>query len=168
MIDLPEPAMRAALAASLGVQRWVDDVVSAAPFVSRAALLEVARAAATPLVPAEIDEAIAHHPRIGEKAVGTGTSQSFSRSEQTAVDSDDADLAAALADGNAAYERRFGRVFLIRAAGRTRAEILSELRRRIALDDDAEREIVGEQLRQIALLRLEKLFTDDGQGRGSV
>jgi len=69
-----------------------------------------------------------------------------------------AELAAAIAAGNAAYERRFGRVFLIRAAGRTRAEILGELRRRLELDDAAELAIVGEQLREIALLRLRSTF----------
>ncbi len=65
-----------------------------------------------------------------------------------------------LAAGNAAYEARFGRVFIIRAAGRTRAEILAELERRLQLDDATELLIVGEQLRDIALLRLEKLFGD--------
>ncbi|HEV7949033.1 MAG TPA: 2-oxo-4-hydroxy-4-carboxy-5-ureidoimidazoline decarboxylase, partial [Glaciihabitans sp.] len=59
----------------------------------------------------------------------------------------------------AAYEARFGRVFLIRAAGRSRAEILSELTRRLELDDETELAIVGEQLRDIALLRLTTQFS---------
>jgi len=49
-------------------------------------------------------------------------------------------------------------VFIIRAAGRSRAEILGELTRRLELDDTTELQIVGEQLRDIALIRLEKLF----------
>jgi 2-oxo-4-hydroxy-4-carboxy-5-ureidoimidazoline decarboxylase len=94
--------------------------------------------------------------------VGEGAAQNFSRSEQQSVDADDAELATALAAGNAAYEQRFGRVFLIRAAGRSRAEILAELERRIVLPDDEEIVIVGEQLRDIAVLRLEKLFVTEG------
>lgn len=160
MIDLPETQLRAALTAALSVERWVDEVAAAAPFDSAEQLLAVAHDAATPLSPAEIDEAIAHHPRIGEKPKGEGAAQDFSRSEQASADSDDAELAIALADGNAAYERRFGRVFLIRAAGRTRAEILGELTRRIQLDDAEELVIVGEQLRDIAVLRLEKTFAE--------
>lgn len=166
MIDLPERELREALSVSLSVGRWVDEVSAASPFVSLAALLHSARDAATPLSPAEIAEAIAHHPRIGEKAVGRGTAQSFSEREQAAMDADDAQLATALAAGNAAYEQRFGRVFLIRAAGRTRVQILAELHRRLTLDDDAELAVVGEQLRQIALLRLEEQLA--GKDRGEV
>ena len=70
------------------------------------------------------------------------------------MDADDADLARAIADGNRVYEDRFDRVFLIRAAGRSRREILAELRRRLTLDDNTEAAIVGSELRDIALLRL--------------
>lgn len=146
------------LRAALGVERWVTDVSSRSPFDSLEQLLEVAHAAATPLAPVEIDEALAHHPRIGEKPVGEGTAQTFSRAEQASSDANDAGVNAAIAAGNVEYEARFGRVFLIRAAGRSRAEILSELERRMGLDPVEELQIVGEQLRDIALLRLEKLF----------
>ena len=57
--------------------------------------------------------------------------------------------------GNRAYEERFDRVFLIRAAGRGAGEILAELERRLGNDDATERAETLEQLRQIALLRLE-------------
>jgi 2-oxo-4-hydroxy-4-carboxy-5-ureidoimidazoline decarboxylase len=158
MMDVSEAALREGLAASLSVNRWIDEVASGYPYESAAHLLASAAEAATPLSPSEIDEAIAHHPRIGEKPVGEGASQTLSRSEQAGLGDDDAGLAAQIAAGNEAYEERFGRVFIIRAAGRTRAEILEELARRLELPNASELEIVGEQLREIALLRLEKLF----------
>ena len=65
------------------------------------------------------------------------------------------DTAARLAAGNAAYEERFDRVFLIRAAGRDAEEILAELDRRLQNDDATERAETVDNLRQIALLRLE-------------
>ena len=154
MIATTHPDLRAAL----GVERWVTDVTSASPFDSLESLLATAHAAATPLSTQEIDEAMAHHPRIGEKPVGEGAAQAFSRSEQSSVDASDAAVNAQIAEGNGAYEEKFGRVFLIRAAGRTRAEILSELQRRIRLDAAEELQNVGEQLRDIALLRLEKMY----------
>ena len=154
MIEVTDAALRERLRASLAVSRWVEDVASRAPFATLDELLAVASAEASPLSPDEIDEAIAHHPRIGEKPKGEGTSQQLSRSEQGAS----TEFAEEIAAGNAAYERRFGRVFIIRAAGRTRREILDELTRRLELDDDVELQVVGEQLRDIALLRLEKLF----------
>lgn len=158
MIELPLTELRAGLMASLAVPRWVDDVVRVAPFESVARLLEVASEAASPLSASEIDEAIAHHPRIGEKPVGDGAAQAFSRDEQAGLGSDEDDLATAIATGNTAYEQRFGRVFIIRAAGRSRAEILAELERRLELPNSSELKIVGEQLRDIALLRIENLW----------
>ncbi len=151
--------LREGLEAALGVQRWVVEVAGLAPFASLDDLLDAGRTAATPLTQCEVHEALQHHPRIGEKPVGASAAAEHSRREQgSAADADDAELSAALAAGNAAYEERFGRVFLIRAAGRTRAEILAELQRRLELDDETELEIVGEQLREIALLRLAATF----------
>jgi len=157
-VDLTDAELREGLTACLAVPRWVDDVVAAAPFGSLIELLDVAAAAATPLSPAEVDEALAHHPRIGERARGEGTAQSFSRAEQAASASEDADLAQALVEGNQAYEEKFGRVFLIRAAGRSRPEILRELHRRLGLDPETEVGVVASELRDIALMRIPQLF----------
>ncbi len=77
---------------------------------------------------------------------------SQSQREQAGVDPSDR-----LVAGNAAYEERFGRVFLIRAAGRDAEEILAELERRLGNTDEAERAETVDNLRQIALLRLEAL-----------
>ena len=167
MIELPLTELRAGLTASLAVSRWVDDVVRVAPFESVAQLLGVASKAATPLSASEIDEALAYHPRIGEKPVGDGAAQAFSRDEQSGLGSlsEEAGLAAAIVAGNVTYEERFERIFIIRAAGRSPAEILAELERRLELPNSSELEIVGEQLRDIALLRIEKLWAvpTDGQ-----
>ena len=59
-----------------------------------------------------------------------------------------------LAAANAAYEARLGRVFLIRAAGRSAPEILAELQRRLTLSLDDEEAVAIDQLREIAKLRL--------------
>lgn len=83
----------------------------------------------------------------------------MSRSEQSGVDPSDATVQQALREGNLAYEERFGRVFLIRAAGRSAEKILSTLQQRLHNDPDAEDRIVAEQLREIALLRLRGTVT---------
>ncbi len=160
MLQVTDAELRDRLTAALAVPRWVADVAARAPFDSLDELRLVAYTEATPLAAAEIEQAIAHHPRIGEKPVGAGTSQALSRAEQ----GETTELAEELAAGNAAYEARFGRVFIIRAAGRTRPEILDELHRRLELDAATELVIVGEQLRDIALLRLEKLFAPHSEG----
>jgi 2-oxo-4-hydroxy-4-carboxy-5-ureidoimidazoline decarboxylase len=55
----------------------------------------------------------------------------LSRSEQASL-ALDGDVQRQLVEGNRAYEHRFGRVFLIRAAGRSSTEILDKLQIRLA------------------------------------
>lgn len=156
---LSAPEAQERIRPALDVPRWIDAVVAARPFADPASLLETARTAADPLREDEVERALSHHPRIGDRAEGDGAEAELSRAEQSAVDPDDAALARALREGNLAYEERFGRVFLIRAAGRSPQEILEALRIRLQNDETTEREIVAEQLRQIALMRLQGMIT---------
>jgi 2-oxo-4-hydroxy-4-carboxy-5-ureidoimidazoline decarboxylase len=153
------------LRVALGVERWVADVFAAGPFADLDALLDAAAIAANPLLASEIDEALAHHPRIGERASGAGAAAEHSRREQAvageSAGADEARIGERLVAGNAAYEQRFGRIFLIRALGRSRAEIVDELERRLTLDQYDELVTVGEQLREIALLRLTTVFASE-------
>jgi 2-oxo-4-hydroxy-4-carboxy-5-ureidoimidazoline decarboxylase len=151
----PAASLRPRLLACLGVGRWADDVISGRPYAARSAVFDTADRAARHLDDAELASALAGHPRIGERASAPGHHAELSRREQAGVDPSDALVAAQLAAGNAAYEERFDRVFLIRAAGRSAPEILTELRRRLGNDDSTERAETVDQLRQIALLRLE-------------
>ena len=140
---------REVLLGCLSVPRWADDVLAGQPYDDRDALIAAADAAARELTDEELDQALSGHPRIGER----GGAQS--RREQSGVDPTAGDTAARLKAGNAAYEERFGRVFLIRAAGRDAEEILSQLERRLQNDDATERAETVDNLRQIALLRLQ-------------
>ncbi|WP_062302367.1 2-oxo-4-hydroxy-4-carboxy-5-ureidoimidazoline decarboxylase [Demequina subtropica] len=141
----------------LRVSRWADELASRA-YPSLLSLERAAVSAATPLSSAEVDEALAAHPRIGERRGGADAEARFSAAEQAASASDDAALASRLAEGNRAYEARFDRVFLIRAAGRSREEIVTELERRLLNDDVVELAEVADQLRGIALLRLRATY----------
>ena len=153
---LPEPEARERLTACLDVPRWVDTVLVGRPYADRGALRAVATAAAD-LDDLELEAALARHPRIGERA-GAGHDAAHSTREQSGVDRSDAEVASRLADGNRAYEERFDRVFLIRAAGRDATEILAELERRLGNDDETERTETVAQLREIALLRLDQVI----------
>ncbi|MEP6629257.1 MAG: 2-oxo-4-hydroxy-4-carboxy-5-ureidoimidazoline decarboxylase [Lapillicoccus sp.] len=142
----------------LGVGRWAAQVASGRPYAAWPALRAAAADAAAELSDAELAEALGGHPRIGERP-GAGHAVEHSRREQAGVDPADHDVAGRLAAGNAAYEERFGRVFLIRAAGRSADEILGELQRRLAGSDADERRETVAQLREIALLRLETVLS---------
>ena len=150
----------AALRPCIDVQRWVDQIADARPFATCEGLLDFARTAAAPFTPDEVESAMAHHPRIGERPTASTAEASMSRSEQAGVDPADQDITTALADGNRAYEEKFGRVFLIRAAGRTAPEILAALHERLNHTAEEEDAIVAQQLREIALLRLEGVISE--------
>lgn len=147
-----------ALRPCLDIPRWIDELVDARPYSGLAALLEAGRGAANPFSPAEIEAALAHHPRIGERAPGNSMEARLSQSEQTGLGEADTAVAQALAEGNRAYEEKFGQVFLIRAAGHSREEILAALHTRLAHTPGEEQAIIGHQLREIAALRLEGLI----------
>jgi 2-oxo-4-hydroxy-4-carboxy-5-ureidoimidazoline decarboxylase len=144
---------REVLLGCLAVPRWADDVLAGQPYDDRDALIAAADTAARELTDEELDQALSSHPRIGERG-GPGMSAASQR-EQSGVDPTAGDTAARLKAGNKAYEERFDRVFLIRAAGRDADEILTHLERRLQNDDETERAETVDNLRQIALLRLE-------------
>jgi len=134
---------------------WVDAVVAGRPYDTVDALAARADTLARAWTPADLDAALAHHPRIGQKPSGTDAEAAASTREQASMSTASDGTTEAIAAGNAAYEERFGRVFLIRAAGRSPEEMLAELTRRLGNDDEAETAEALDQLRQIALLRLE-------------
>jgi 2-oxo-4-hydroxy-4-carboxy-5-ureidoimidazoline decarboxylase len=155
--DRPEAV--AALRPCLDIQRWIDELADARPFSDLESLLDAGRRAADPFTPTEVGAALAHHPRIGERAPGNSTEARLSQSEQAGLGEPDAAVTEALADRNRAYEEKFGQVFLIRAAGRSRGEILTALNARLAHTPEQEQLIIGQQLREIAVLRLEGLMS---------
>jgi 2-oxo-4-hydroxy-4-carboxy-5-ureidoimidazoline decarboxylase len=151
--DLDREEAMEVLRPCLDVDRWLAEVVDGRPYGSLGDLEAAAREAADPLTTEEVEGALAHHPRIGERAAGSSDEATLSRSEQAGLQASD-DVLARLEAGNRAYEKRFGRVFLIRAAGRSSEELVTALEVRLGNDPDTEDRIVADQLREIALLRL--------------
>ena len=152
---LPVAAASALLAPCVALPGWVAGMVAARPYASIRALRDQGAALAAGWQEAELEQALSAHPRIGEKPAGQAPHSALSRQEQSAVNSADQPLADALRAGNARYEARFGRVFLIRAAGRSGPQILAELTRRLNNSADAELQECLSQLLAITLLRLE-------------
>ena len=131
---------------------WARHVTAGRPYTSLADLLGVAGAAWAARDPGDLDAAMAGHPRIGERRLSGWSAQ-----EQAGV-GPDAGVATALADGNAAYERRFGHIYLVCATGRTAGELLALLTVRLENDPDTEWGVVRSELQQINRIRLRKLL----------
>jgi len=130
---------------------WARQVTAGRPYESVAELIAAADAAWAARDPGDLDAAMAGHPRIGERRLS-----GWSAGEQARV-GEDAETLAALADGNAMYEERFGHVFLICATGRGPDEILAELRRRMAHDPATELEVAATEIGKINALRLRQV-----------
>ena len=105
-----------------------------------------------------IARALAAHPRIGERASGASKEAQLSRGEQATLNISQQAVIDALHEGNLRYEQRFGRVFLIRAKGRSSEDILHNLQRRLENSPDAEDQETAQQLKEITLLRLKEIF----------
>jgi 2-oxo-4-hydroxy-4-carboxy-5-ureidoimidazoline decarboxylase len=158
---LPPDEAAEALAACADIDAWVEALVEARPYADRGDLLGAAVAGAAAWTDEEVEAALVDHPRIGERHQGQGPSAAMSSREQSGVDASDTDVAARLADGNRRYEETFGRVYLVRAAGRSAEEMLALLEERLDNDPAAELAVTKEQLAEIAVLRLTSLLVED-------
>ena len=154
----PRDEAVALLRPCLDIPRWSAALVDGRPYASVGDLVAAAESAASPFTVDEVDGALAQHPRLGERPSGSHAEARFSRAEQAGIGTPETAVAAALLEGNLAYEKRFGRVFLIRAAGRSATEILGALNERLGHTDAEEQPVVADQLRQIAVLRLRRLL----------
>ncbi len=142
--------------------RWIARLVSGRPYGTRPALVAASDATISALGWPDIQQALAAHPRIGGRpesgAAGGDTDAAWSRQEQSGAQDAPADVLAGLRAGNAAYEERFGHVFLICATGMSAASMLAALQARIGHDPATEREVVRDELMKIVRLRLAKAF----------
>ena len=151
-----EPVERAAerFRACNAAPRFVAELLAGRPYPNAPERARRAGAVVRALSWDDVLLALAAHPRIGDRVAGSSAEAAASRREQSSMADADAAVRAALLEGNHAYEQRFDHVFLIRAAGRSPEEMLAELRRRLAHDEETERAEVSEQLAQITELRV--------------
>ncbi len=111
------------------------------------------------LGPSDWIEAFSKHPRIGERKAPLAASvqsAAWSAQEQRNVADVGESVKLALAEGNREYERRFDRVFIVCATGKSAPEILDILRRRLRNDVSAELREAAEEQRKITNIRLKK------------
>ena len=190
--------------------RWIERLVTGRPYETLPALVAASDATITALGWPDIEQALAAHPRIGDRTrsgatggegpqpgetaggrpapeaaaegrpgpeatagrrpapeataggrpgpAGDDREAAWSRQEQSGTRDAPAQVQAGLRTGNAAYEERFGHVFLICATGMSAASMLAALQARLGHDPAREREVVRDELMKIVRLRLGKAF----------
>ena len=145
-----------------GSTAWAQGMASLKPFADEASLLSASDEVWRNLAKADWLEVFSSHPRIGELAK-TGShakSSQWSTREQEKVAAGEDAVKRELTDGNAEYERRFGRIFIVCATGKSGPEILEILRRRLGNDEDTELQEAAGQQRMITHIRLKKWLSE--------
>jgi 2-oxo-4-hydroxy-4-carboxy-5-ureidoimidazoline decarboxylase len=141
-----------------GSVAWAEGLVALRPFASAQQLFDFSDTVWANLAEDDWREAFDSHPRIGQQHARAATAESlaWSSEEQRAAMSPDDAAKLALAEGNRQYEERFGRLFIVCASGKSAAEILAILNRRMQNSAPVEMLEAAEQQRQITQLRLRR------------
>jgi beta-ureidopropionase / N-carbamoyl-L-amino-acid hydrolase len=146
--DLEPDEAERELLACCGSRRWGAAMTAGRPYPTARALQRAAADQWWALAAADWHEAFAAHLRIGDAAGG----------EQAGVAGASSETLAALAEGNRHYQDRFGRVFIVRASGRSAAEMMTLLHQRIGNDPETELLVAAGEQADITRLRLERLL----------
>src|ERR1700730_14543755 len=149
----PEAAERDSLACCES-RSFARRLVGDRQYRDAAVLQDAVTAAFEALTWDDIVESMNAHPRIGDRVRAGG----WSAAEQSGAAAADEAVRQALADGNLAYEERFGHVFLICATGLSGQDMVDQLRARLSHDPHAEQTVTREELLKITRLRLAKLL----------
>ncbi len=142
-----------------GSRAWADGMVRRRPLPDERALLAASDETWRSLAESDWLEAFRSHPRIGESQAPKAALQrsvTWSAEEQPNVASAADSIKIALAEGNREYERRFNRILIVCATGKSPAAILKILQRRMKNDEHVELQEASEQQRQITQIRLKK------------
>ena len=147
----------AAVLPCCGSEAWARGLAGRRPFASFEELSKASDEVWLALPERDWVQAFESHPRIGQAHAKAATAKSlaWSGGEQSAANPDDA-ARAALALGNAAYEAKFGRIFIVCATGKSAAEMLAILKGRMENDEATEMHEAAEQQRLITQIRLRK------------
>jgi 2-oxo-4-hydroxy-4-carboxy-5-ureidoimidazoline decarboxylase len=150
----PEAAERDLLACCASA-RFAKAIADGRPYAEPDALSAAVDTAFAALSWDDIVESMNAHPRIGDRPASAG----WSAAEQSGAAAASDQVRQGLAEGNLAYEKHFGHVFLICASGLSGQQMLDQLQARLTNDEQAERAIVRAELRKITQLRVGKLLS---------
>ena len=154
-----------------GSTRWAAQMAASRPFGDPGEMVQAADRVFATLERADWLEAFAAHPAIGGAGAAGGeagragragaaaaeATADWSRHEQKLVAHATDETRRRLADLNRAYEARFGYIFIVCATGKTGAEMLALLERRLDNNPDTELQIAANEQTKITHLRLQKL-----------
>lgn len=142
------------------IDEWAEAILENRPYSSVEELEQFADRTARAWALDDVMAAIATHAQLGKKPEGKDASSAHSRKEQSSMGDLQTSTQERLLELQAEYLDKFGHIFLIRAAGRDANQILAALEQRLTRTPEEEQSTTADELRQIALLRLDQQFGD--------
>ena len=139
-------------------QKWAETMAHSAPFETLEDLKNKGQSAWEQCGESDWLESLDGHPKIGDKAKGSGLASKWSKGEQSMAQSGDAEVLEKLRQSQSAYQEKFGFIFLICATGLSSQEILASVEERLQHDRSEELRTISQEQAKINQLRLEKLL----------
>jgi 2-oxo-4-hydroxy-4-carboxy-5-ureidoimidazoline decarboxylase len=142
-----------------GSKAWAHRMAAQRPLGDEMSVLSAADRNWRNLGETDWKEAFRSHPRIGETRAeqpSHARSAAWSAQEQREATAGGDIVKIALTEANREYERRFNRIFIVCASGKSAREILEILQRRLENDPETELLEAAEQQRQIMHLRIKR------------
>ena len=160
--QLPAEDMSEAFSQCCGASRWVRLMQRRAPFENEEILLQTAESIWYEECK-DIDwlEAFTHHPKIGDLdslKKKFASTQQWAGEEQAGINAATQSTIESLAEGNRAYEQKFGYIFIVCATGKTAEEMLNLLEDRSTNTPAEEILVARDEQHKITILRLQKLL----------
>ncbi len=160
--NLDKIELEKALNTCCGSTRWAAQMAEFHPFENEAHLFS----AATKIWFEQCNmedwlEAFSCHPKIGDVAnlaKKFAATKDWSSSEQAGVQVASLETLQALAEGNQAYEEKFGYIFIVCATEKSAEEMLSLLSQRLENEPENEIHIAMQEQAKITEIRLKKLL----------
>jgi len=146
-----------------GSTTWAKQLASKKPFESKTSLLHNSDWIWQNCTVRDGLEAFTHHPKIGDlKSLEKkfASTKDWAGGEQAGVNSATQNTLIALAEGNEAYFKKFGYIFIVCATGKTAEEMLALLNARLTNDTSTEIKIAMGEQNKITHIRLEKLINE--------
>jgi 2-oxo-4-hydroxy-4-carboxy-5-ureidoimidazoline decarboxylase len=160
--QLNKEQQKAELFKCCGSAAWVNAISEKMPINSIDELKSTSDAIWALLEKSDFLEAFSHHPKIGDveslqkKFAATSN---WAAGEQAAVNEAALDVLTNLKIGNDLYEARFGYIFIVCATGKTAAEMLQLLDKRLQNEPEVELKISAAEQNKITHIRIDKLFS---------
>ena len=150
---LDKETLAEALRHCCGSTAWVKKMLAVFPVADSAQLQDLASKVWQACSESDWREAFSHHPKIG-----ASTTNVTAAAEQAGTSTASLQTRQALAEGNRAYEEKFGYIYIVCATGKTATEMLELLQDRLSNTPENEITVAMGEQQKITRIRLEKLL----------